>query len=184
MKATEILTREHTLILRALTSLSRAQKKIEENRQLPIGFFEKALVFLREYADQYHHFKEEYLMFGLLALKKDGAFDGPIGSLRYQHERCRQCLDEISNVLDGYCEGDGIATTRLLENLAAYISLLRRHITEENQTFFPMADKELSKEEQDILLMQFKQEDEKMGAQTFAEKNRSLLDQMEAILNG
>ena len=51
MKATEILTREHALILQALESLSRAQKKIEENQQLPKDFFEKALVFLREFAD-------------------------------------------------------------------------------------------------------------------------------------
>jgi len=184
MKATEILTREHALIQQALKSLSRAQKKIEENQQLPKDFFEKALVFLREFADQFHHFKEEYLMFGLLALKKDGAFDGPIGSLRFQHERCRSCLDEISNSLDGYADRDDIATTRLLENLAAYISLLRRHIYEEDHIFFKMAEEELSKEEEDILSVQFKKEDQKMGAQTFYEQNRKLLDEMEALLNG
>ena len=183
MKATEILTREHALILQALESLSRAQKKIEENQQLPKDFFEKALVFLREFTDQFHHFKEEYLMFGLLALKKGGAFDGPIGSLRYQHERCRACIHEISNSLDGYADGDDFATTRLLENLAAYISLLRRHIYEEDHTFFKMVEKELSKEEEDILLVQFKKEDQKMGDQTFYEQNCKLLDEMEALLN-
>jgi hemerythrin-like domain-containing protein len=183
MKATEILTREHTLIQQALKSLSRAQKKIEENQQLPKDFFEKALVFLREFADEFHHFKEEYLLFGLLALKKDGAFDGPIGSLRFQHERCRACIDEISNSLNGYAERDEIATTRLLENLAAYISLLRRHIYEEEHIFFKMAEEELSKEEEDILAVQFKKEDQKMGAQTFYEQKRKLLDEMEALLN-
>ena len=182
MKATEILTQEHSLILQALENLFKAQKKIERDQLLPKSFFEMALVFLREFADQFHHFKEEYLMFGLLALKKEGAFDGPIGSLRYQHERCRACIDEISNSLDGYSDGDGIATTRLLENLAAYVSLLRRHIYEEDHTFFPMADKELSKEEDAILLVQFKKEDEKMGAQTFYEQNRAILDEMKALL--
>jgi hemerythrin-like domain-containing protein len=184
MKATEILTREHALILQALKSLSRAQKKIEENQQLPKDFFEKALVFVREFADQFHHFKEEYLMFGLLALKKGGAFDGPIGGLRYQHERCRACIDEISKSLDGYADGDDIATTRLLENLAAYIALLRKHIYEEDHIFFKMAEKELSKEEVDILLVQFKKEDEKTGGATFYEKNCKLLDEMDALLNG
>jgi len=183
MNATEILTREHVLILQALNSLSRAQKKIEENQQLPKEFFEKALMFLREFADQFHHFKEEYLMFGLLALKKEGAFDGPIGSLRYQHERCRTCIREISNCLDGYADGDDIATTMLLENLAAYISLLRRHIYQEDCIFFKMAEKEISKEEEDILLVQFKKEDQKMGDQTFYDQNRILLDEMETLLN-
>ena len=184
MKATEILIEEHGLILQALENLFQAQKKIERGELLPVSFFEKALVFLREFADQFHHFKEEYLMFGLLALKKEGAFDGPIGGLRFQHERCRACLDVISKSLDGYSDGDGIATTRLLENLAAYVSLLRRHIYEEDYTFFPMADKELSKEEEDILLVQFKQEDDKMGGQKFYEQNRALLDEMKTLLEG
>ena len=108
-------------------------------------------------------------MFGLLALKKDGAFDGPIGSLRFQHERCRACIDEISNALDGYAERDYIATTGLLESLAAYISLLRRHICEEDHIFFKMAEKKLSKEEEDILSVQFKKEDQKMGDQAVSE---------------
>jgi hemerythrin-like domain-containing protein len=153
------------------------------SQQIGSILFEKALVFLREFADQFHHFKEEYLMFGLLALKKDGAFDGPIGSLRFQHERCRSCIDGISNSFDGYADRDDIATTRLLENLAAYISLLRRHIFEEDHIFFKMAEEEFSKEEEDILAVQFKKEDQKMGAQTFYEQNRILLDEMEALLN-
>ena len=183
MKATEILTREHELILQALNSLFLAQKKIEENQQLPKEFFEKALVFLREFADKFHHFKEEYLMFGLLALKKDGTFDGPIGSLRFQHERCRNCIDVISNSLDGYAEKDDIAITRLLESLAGYISLLRRHIYEEDHIFFKMAEKELSKEEDDILSVQFKKEDQKMGGQSFYAQHCKLLEEMEALLN-
>jgi hemerythrin-like domain-containing protein len=183
MKAIEILTREHGLILQALECLTLARDKIEKDQRLPKDFFEKALVFLREFADQFHHFKEEYLVFGLLALKKGGAFDGPIGSLRYQHERCRACIHEISNSLDGYADGDDFATTSLLENLAAYISLLRRHIYEEDHTFFKMAEKELSKEEEDLLLVQFKKEDQKMGDQTFYDQNRKLLDEMETLLN-
>lgn len=123
-------------------------------------------------------------MFGLLALKKGSALDGPIGSLRYQHERCRACIHEISNSLDGYADGDDIATTRLLENLAAYVSLLRRHIYLEDHTFFKMAEQEISKEEDALLLVQFKKEDQKMGDQTFYEQNRKLLDEMEALLGG
>ena len=182
MKVIEILMREHGLIFRALEILSQARKKIEKDQRPPRAFFDTALVFLREFADQFHHFKEEYLMFGLLALKKGDAFDGPIGGLRFQHERCRACVDGISNSLDGYADGDDIATTTLLENLASYISLLRRHIYEEDHTFFKMAEKELSKEEEDILLMQFKKEDEKMGDQPFFEQNRQRVDEMEALL--
>lgn len=182
MKAIEILTREHGLILRALDILSQARKRIERNHHPPRAFFDKALLFLREFADEFHHFKEEYVMFGLLALKKGDAFDGPIGGLRFQHERCRACIDGISNSLSGYADGDDIAITTVLENLAAYISLLRRHIYEEDYTFFEMVAKEISKEEEDILLMQFRKEDEKMGDQNVYDQNRQRIEQMEAYL--
>ena len=46
-----------------------------------------------------------------------------------------------------------------------------------------MAEKEISKEEEDILLIQFKKEDQKMGDQTFYEHNCKLLDEMEALLD-
>jgi hypothetical protein len=46
-----------------------------------------------------------------------------------------------------------------------------------------MAEEELSKEEEDILAVQFKKEDQKMGAQTFYEQKRKLLDEMEALLD-
>ena len=183
MKATDILNREHGLILQALEDLAGARDQIESGQPPSKEFFEKALQFLGEFADKFHHFKEEYLMFGLLALKKEGAFDGPIGVLRYQHERCRKCINEMAKSLKGYADGDDIAITNLLENLAAYISLLRRHIHEEDGTFFQMAAQELSKEEEEILLKQFKKEDEKMGGQKFYDKCRNLIDEMDALLN-
>jgi hemerythrin-like domain-containing protein len=183
MKATDILSREHGLILQALDNLSRARDQIESGQRPPKEFFEKALEFLREFADKFHHFKEEYLMFGLLALKKDGAFDGPIGALRYQHERGRKCINEMAKSLDGYADGDDIALTTLLENLAAYTALLRRHIYEEDHTFFKMTEKELSKEEEEILLTQFKKEDEKMGGQKFYDNCRNRVTEMNALLN-
>jgi len=183
MKVTDILIREHGLILRALENLAEARDQIEKGLPPPKEFFEKALWFLSEFADKFHHFKEEYLMFGLLALKSEGALDGPIGTLRYQHDRCRKCINEMTRSLNGYADSDDIATTSLLENLAAYVSLLRRHIHEEDRKFFQMALKELSKEEEEILMKQFKKEGEKMGDQKFYDKCRNLIDEMDALLN-
>jgi hypothetical protein len=46
-----------------------------------------------------------------------------------------------------------------------------------------MAVKELSKEEEEILVKQFKKEDGKMGDQKFYNKCRDLIDEMDALLN-
>ena len=103
-----------------------------------------------------------------------GRVEGDIG---------RHLIDEIENNLDGYDHGDAIATTRLLENLAAYIALLRRHIYEEDNIFFQMVARELSDDEEKNLLMQFKQEEERVGSKDVFRSSRKLVVEMQALIN-
>jgi hemerythrin-like domain-containing protein len=168
MRTIDILVTEHELILEALDP--------------PKEFLEKAVDFAREFADRYHHFKEEYLLFGLLAQKKEGDFDAEIGALRYGHERGRRCIDAIAESIDGYADGDEIATTRLLENLAAYISILKRHIFTEDRVFFDLVEQELSDNDDEVLLVQFQKGIESTNSQETFNKSRVLVDEMKAII--
>jgi hemerythrin-like domain-containing protein len=171
MKATEILVKEHSLILQAVDCLAQAKEKIEMYEPLPQEFFEI-------------HFKEEFLMFGLLAQKKDGAFDGPISALRFEHERCREFINKIGRSIEDYIRGDQIATATLLENLAAYISILKRHIHSEDHIFFPMVDQELSQDEKNALQLQFQKEEEKMGGRDFFINSEKMVFEMCFLLGG
>jgi hemerythrin-like domain-containing protein len=182
MKATQILTREHVLILQMLAQLSRAREKLEKKEQLPVVFFKKAILFSQNFADRFHHFKEEFLMFGLLAQKKEGVLDAEIGALRYQHERCRSAIAAIDRSLTGYVKDDEMAITTLLENVAAYISLLTRHIYIEDHVFFPMIETILSKEEQQSLLVQFQNEELRIGKKDGFSPSQRLLDEMRLLL--
>ena len=123
-------------------------------------------------------------MFGLLAQKKDGAFDGPISALRFEHERCREFVKKIERSVEDYSRGDQIATATLLENLAAYISILKRHIHSEDQIFFPMVDRELSQDEKEALQLQFQKEEEKMGGRDFFVKSEKMVFEMCFLLGG
>lgn len=64
------LTEEHQFIHQFLDKLQMAQMKMEEGKKLPVEFLKKSIEFARTFADKYHHYKEEYLLFGLLAMKK------------------------------------------------------------------------------------------------------------------
>lgn len=174
MKALEILGREHGLIRQYLDNLTFAVEKLERGERPPKEFFEEAVQFARSFVDKYHHFKEEHIMFGQLAQKKGGEFDGPIEALRHQHERGRNHIAEIAASIEGFAEGREIKMTSMLENLAAYVSLLRQHIHREDHVFYPMVEQELAGSDDDILAEAFEEESQKAGADLL-EQNRELV---------
>ena len=181
MDAIDILVNEHGLIRQFLDNIYMALEKLEMDERPPREFFDKALEFSRNFTDKFHHFKEEYVMFGQLAQRKSGALDGQLDSLRHQHERNRNFIAEISDSLDGYAKGDEIPTDTLIESLAAYISLLRNHIHREDHKFYPMVREEFSEDELQGLLDLFNKENQRIGEQTF-EENRKLVQEMAALL--
>ncbi len=84
-------------------------------------------------------------------------------------------------VKEGYAEGRDDKTTILLENLAAYIAMLRQHIHREDHVFYPMVRKELSESEDKVLLDQFNKENEKAG-EDFLYDSRELVLGMGGLL--
>jgi len=182
MDPIEILTNEHGLIRNYLDNLTKAVTKIENGENPPKEFFERAVTFSREFADKFHHFKEEQLMFVRLSAKKRGAADAQIDALRYQHERGRQLVSQMAESLEGYAKGDSYKTSVLVESVAAYASLLRQHIHTEDHIFYPMVRKELSDEELDALLVEFNKEKWEWGGDSF-ERNHKLVVEMSSLLS-
>ena len=181
MKPTEILVEEHNLIRQALESMALAVERLEIGERPPVEFFEKAVNFTQNFSDKFHHYKEEYLMFGRLAQQKDGELDAQIDTLRYQHDRGRDLISAISNALDGYAQGEDARTTIILENLVEYISMLRLHIHKEDNIFYPLVDIFLSKEDQQYLKEEFLKEDKKTGGSLF-EDSQKIVKEMGAML--
>jgi serine/threonine protein kinase len=177
----EILTREHSLIREFLDNLAIAANMLETGDRPPPAFFEKALQFARQFADKFHHLKEEHVMFAQLAQKKGGSLDGPIEALRHQHERGRNFVKEISNSLAGYVKGEETALVTLLENLVGYTHLLRHHIHKEDHQFFPAAKEAFSDDEMKGLAELFRREDEKSGG-GICEVYQKLVQEMALLL--
>ena len=176
MKPLEILTNEHGLIRQFLENLALAVEKLENEERPPKEFFENAVQFARTFADAFHHFKEEHVMFVRLAQKHDGTMDGQIESLRHQHERGRTYISEIADALNGYAAGRPIQISQVLESTAAYISLLRNHIHKEDHVFFPMVQAELSEEEEQQLQVEFEKARQKAGEDTFESSHKLIVD--------
>jgi len=176
MDPIEALSNEHGLIRQYLDILSMAAEKIENGQRPSQAFFEKGVEFARTFADQYHHFKEEHVLFVQVAQKKKGEVDAQLDALRYEHERGRSLVTGIENAVPGYVALDPIKTGELLENIAAYVSLLRHHIHVEDHIFYPMARKMLSETEVDAIRQEFEKQHEKHGHDTFERCHKMVVD--------
>jgi len=181
MRPMEVLRNEHGLIRQYLDNLALAVGMLEDGERPPREFFDKAVQFARAFPDGVHHFKEELVLFVRLAQKHGGEIDGQIDALRQQHERARNHISAIDLALDGYDAGQPIPTSDLIENVAAYIALLRNHIHIEDHVFFPMAQEKLTAEEEEQLQVEFEKARKKAGEDAF-EQNHKLVVEMGSMM--
>ena len=181
MNAIQILVEEHRLILRGLDLLTTAAERIVRDQRPPREFFEKAVDFTLRFTNGFHHYKEEIVMFGLLAQKHQGEFDSEIERLRDQHHSLHNYMNEISKSLDAYSKGHQSEVRRLHRNLSDYIETLRRHINAENQIFYPLVAKTLTENEIQWLANEFEEYAAKEGPAAMKEYE-SLVERMAELV--
>lgn len=161
-KPTEVLSDEHRVIERVLGVLQRLTA-VPVNPSLEQ--WRKALDFFRHFADQCHHFKEEKVLFPALeehGIPREG---GPIGMMLAEHEEGRGHVRSMIDAVEQVAQGNGAASTTLLDHARAYVTLLREHIQKEDDILFRMADEVIPEEEQRRILKDFENhEAEEMGA--------------------
>ena len=155
MKPTEVLKKEHESILEMLQVMRAIAAKGKSGIALNSEHIEQVIVFLRVFADQCHHGKEETLLFPEMVnagIPRDG---GPIGVMEQEHVIGRQCIQGLAEGTAKLKAGDASGTAQIVENIQLYTDLLEQHIFKENNILFMMADMHLSPETQDTLSVAF-----------------------------
>jgi len=176
---TQVLRDEHTLILQALDALEQKIAKLESGAPADRAYFEKAVEFLRTFADKCHHGKEEHLLFKAMVNRGFPREAGPIAVMLHEHDVGRAFVRGIAEAAASAAADPG-ATRRLIENGRGFIQLLRAHIDKENTILFPMADNVLSPEDQAYLGKAFERfEVEETGAGVH-EASLKLLEELRA----
>ena len=160
-KPTQILSDEHRVIERVLGAVEKLAKG-------PVGALEpwkKAIEFIRGFADQCHHFKEEKVLFPAMEAHGIPSEGGPIGMMLMEHEEGRSYVRSMLAALSLVEAKNEAAKDSLLSSAQAYCRLLREHIQKEDEILFRMADEVISAEEQKKVSAAFAQhEAEEMGA--------------------
>lgn len=166
-KTSKILVDEHKNILTVVGILEKECDKLEDSRNIDKDFFVKSIEFIRNYADKFHHSKEEEILFKELCKEEvqEKLHCNPIEQMLHEHDVGRIF---IKNLEEGVNEND---VEKALENARAYISLIREHIFKEDNILYPMGDDAISNEEEKKMLKKFKDVEE------------GLKDQKEKCLN-
>jgi hemerythrin-like domain-containing protein len=101
------------------------------------------MAFFRHYAGDFHHDKEEKVLFRALAERAELPSDrGPISALTGQHRRMNGLLGALESLLDAPLETAG-DRHRLQELAMDYSRSLWRHIDAENSVLFPEGEERL-----------------------------------------
>ena len=120
-----------------------------------LSHMEMVVSLIKNYADGFHHAKEEKLLFPLLVKKGFSKEHGPVAVMLHEHTEGRNFVTGMTEEIEAYKNGDTSTLTKLYENMQGYIDLMRAHIGKENNVLFSMSDKALTDEEQQDLLKAF-----------------------------
>lgn len=167
---------EHRLIERMIRLLDQRSGEAMERGEIDPVFIDRAVDFIRTYADRTHHGKEEDILFEDLAAKDLSAEDGRVmQELVDEHVYARNVVRELVEANERYRWGDGDGLATILEKAAALVSLYPGHIAKEDKVFFPAAMKYLDQSEQDAMLQAMWEFDRGM----IHEKYRFVVEQLE-----
>jgi hemerythrin-like domain-containing protein len=151
---------EHRLIEKMIRLMSQEAARVKENIKVSREFafvnetfIEAAVDFMRIYADQVHHGKEEDILFTALQAKPLSPEHRRImQELQADHIRGRQTTAKLLAAKRRYLSGQTAALTEVLDNLALLVEFYPHHIEKEDQHFFLPVMEYFSQAEKDLLL--------------------------------
>src|SRR3989338_8471919 len=125
MSLTETLVEEHKLIKRMIDVLEKAANRLENGKEINPSVFEQAADFIRNFADKFHHAKEEDILFKEMIKKGMPEKDSPIEAMLIEHEQGRDFVKGVAEGAEEMKAGNKNAAKKIIENARGYIELLR-----------------------------------------------------------
>ena len=147
MKCTELVIADHVVLRRALDILDGMMKKLEDGERIEIADVKAVFKFFQVFGDDYHQTLEEKILFP--ALVRATPQDSPIHQMVLEHGEERALVAWILDALEHRRVIDFVYSSRRLS------LVLRNHIAKEDTVLGQLADRLLSKEEDDRVVAEF-----------------------------
>jgi hemerythrin-like domain-containing protein len=153
MRCTELLDKDHQIILRALDVLEQMADEVKKGHSVKPEDVESIVRFLKEFEDEHHQTKEESALFPVL-LKNAGPQQSRLGQILFEHDQERSLVDGLEEALKTQHGKDFVHFAERL------ITLLRAHIYKEEFGLFGFIERTLSNEEDSRVVVEFARFDE------------------------
>ena len=176
MKVIGPLMWEHRLIERIIPLLRAEEQRLRSSGEFDGEFAAAALDFFRTYADRCHHGKEEEILFKGLAGKDLAAeHRRMMEELLAEHVEARSVVGQLEAAGRRCASGDRSALGDVAAALGRLAELYPPHIEKEDKRFFYPSMDYLTEQEQEALLKEFLEFDQKL----IHEKYQQTVDAME-----
>jgi hemerythrin-like domain-containing protein len=179
MKPTTELSHEHQTILRMIRVLDKMAGRLAAGAAVDPDDLDRAVAFIRGFADKCHHAKEEGYLFPEMekaGIPRDG---GPIGVMLADHVKGRAHAAAMAGAIPGIRTGDGDAAEIFGAEARGYSGLLTQHIFKEDHILYPMADARLTPDQQAILEACFADVEQNVIGEAQHEEFHRLLERLE-----
>jgi hemerythrin-like domain-containing protein len=167
MKCTELLTKDHQIILRAVNVLEEMAEEVKRGQSVDSNDVESILRFLREFEDEHHQTKEESALFPVLG--KNAGTRTKLGQIIFEHDQERSLLGGLEEALKTKQGADFVHFATRLS------SLLRSHIYKEEIALFGLIEITLSNQQDNEVIAEFSRFDEELEHRHGAELSKALL---------
>ncbi len=175
---TQVMVDEHRLILRMIALVEQNTERMLQGRFRNWQFFLDAVDFIRNYADRFHHAKEEDVLF--VALVKNGMPEksSPIEAMLMEHDQGRAFVRAVEDGAQRAMLGELGQIPVIAENARGYAALLRGHIDREDTILYPLAERVLPEELRLAMLEGYARAEESNPG--LAERYRRMVEEYEA----
>lgn len=176
---TQRLKDEHQLILRMLALLERNARLTEEGTFKDYQFYLDGVDFIRNYADRFHHAKEEDVLFEALVQNGMPRENSPVAAMLMEHDHGRAFVKAMEEAAQKALNGEAGQEAAIVVNARGYLELLREHISKEDDILYPLAERILPEGVRHGIVAGYQKAEEK-SAEGFEEHYRSVVEKYEA----
>lgn len=156
-RAIELLYNEH-LVIKSVVSFREHLKQLSGSDPGKFRTEIKPLIdFFRSYADKFHHYKEEKILFPMMCERNEMLKDSIIEEMLDNHRDFRIMVGKIETA----SEEDNSAAA--VKELFAYSEMLLNHIAAEDDELFQIAETLFTESELDKMFFDFEDIDRELG---------------------